>query len=157
MILPWVFSWVALKCGPWYPFWRVITSFWSQKTSSNLNIQGPASYDSIVVRRRPLSTVLYALHSSRKTRNRGSWSIIASSYAISSSRIAVPVTLPVWNPCRTSWRRTLTLRRVLMIVFVTFHSNSSRPITWVSVFTFVIRPRIVHPSSFGTSPWFHMN
>ena len=48
---------VALKCGPWYPFWRVMTSFWSKKTSRSLHMQGSDTYHSSIVRRRPRSTV----------------------------------------------------------------------------------------------------
>ena len=78
-------------------------------------------------------------------------------YAILSSTITVPVTLPARNPFRTSWRQTLDLRRVLMIVSTTFHRDSNRQITWVYVFPFGIRNRIVHPINLEIYLYCNMN
>ena len=80
-----------------------------------------------------------------------------SSCASFGSRIAVPVPLSSQKPCRTLWGRTLSLRRVSMIASITFHRNYNRPIPRVYIFSFVIRTRILHPSSLGISPGCHMS
>ena len=78
----------------------------------------------------------------------------ANSCASVSSKIAVPVYLPTKNPCRTSWRRTISLRRVLMITSTTFHRSSKIPIRLVSVSPLGIRTMIFHPISLGISTSF---
>ena len=83
--------------------------------------------------------------------------MLTNSCAIFISKISVSIPLPTHNPCRTLWRQIISLRRVLMICSTTFHSNSNRPMTQVSVFPLGIRTRIVHPSSLGIPPWWHMN
>ena len=73
------------------------------------------------------------------------------------SKIAVLITFTARNPCRIPGRRTLSLRRVLMIDSTTFHRNSNMTIPWVFMFPFVMRTRIVHQIYLGIYPWCHMN
>ena len=83
--------------------------------------------------------------------------MLDSSCASFSSKITVPVPLPVQNPYRTLLRRTLKLRQVLVIASTTFHRDSIRPIPWMTAFSFIIRTMITHPSYPGISLCFHMN
>ena len=94
MSLPWVVPQDSLKCEPWYHFWQMETSCWSQNNASILHMWGPESYSSSIVRRRPWSTVSYALCRSRNTMNSGYWSILAISCAMFSYRISIPYQPP---------------------------------------------------------------
>ena len=120
---------------------------------------GAAPYPSKVVRRWPWSTLSYAFQRSSKIRKRGSWSKIANSCTILSSMISIPIPLPSQKLCRTSWRRTLVLRRVSMIASTTFHSNYNRPMPQVSMFLLFLlgSPRFatqteLYPPASATSP-----
>ena len=85
---------VVLKCGTWYPFWKVTTSCWSQNTDRSLHIWRPAPYPYNVDRKLPQSTVSHALQSSRNTSKGFSWSTLANSCANIKSSIYFPVPLP---------------------------------------------------------------
>ena len=87
----------------------------------------------------------------RKTRKRGSWSTMASSWDSLSSMFAAPVPLPERKPCRTSLNWMLARRQVLMMYSTTFHSVYRRSITWVYVLTLEIKTRMVHPNYHGIS------
>ena len=54
-------------------------------------------------------------------------------------KIPIPISLPVRNPFRTSWRRTFALRRVSMIYLTILHSDSNRPMPWMPIFPLRIR------------------
>ena len=142
---------VPFKCGPWYLFWRVTNFCWQHNTAKSLHMWGTTTNQSKFVRRRPWSTMSYDFLISRKIIKMGYWSTLANSCATLSSNISVPVTLHAQKPCRTSWRRTLVLRRMSMISFTTFHSNYKRPIPRVSTLPLGIRTSIVHPISIGIS------
>ena len=117
----------------------------------------PAPYTSKVTRRRPQSTLSYALQGSRKTRKRGSWYTLANSCTNFSFKISIPVIFPAQKPCRTSWRQIISLGQESIISSTTFHSNSNRLPPLVSVFPLGIRTKIVHPISLGISPGCHTN
>ena len=146
---PWVSPLVACKWGPWYPFFSATTSCCSQNYSMSPHTRGPAPYPSRVIRRCPRSTVSYDLWRSRKTRKSGSWSMLASFWESLISRMSVSINLPMWKTCRMFWKLILDLRRVSMIAFTTFHSDSRRLIPRLSVLYLVMRTKILHPSSVG--------
>ena len=54
----WVVTWVALKVGPWYPFWRVTTSCWPQNIAISMHMRGMAPYPYSAVRKLLRYTVL---------------------------------------------------------------------------------------------------
>ena len=103
---------VAGKAGPWKPFCLGTTCCHSQKISKSPHIRVPALHPSSFMRRQSRSTVSYAFRRSRNTRKRGSWSMLASSWASFNSVIAVPVPLSDLNLWRTSCICRIARRRV---------------------------------------------
>ena len=116
---------------------------------------GPAIYLQGLQEASSIQRVI-GLLSSRNTRNKGSWYILAISLDILISMMAFHITRRAQNICKTSWNCTVVFPRVLMMDSTKLYRTYSKTTPRVSAFNFGRKTKIVQLISVGRVLCFQM-